>query len=610
MNNLFADREIEFLLYDVLHADELTTLDDFSEHSRETFDMMLASTRKLARTALFPLYREMDKTPKFEDGKISLHPKMHELFPRIAELGLAAATRGADVGGQNLPLVIDTAAQAYLCAANLSAASFVILCRGPAHLIEAFGSDDLKRRYMTPLYASEITGTMALTEPHAGSSLADITTSAKPVTKDGEHGEYLVRGSKIFISGGDHDLTNNIVHLVLARIEGAPPGTKGISLFAIPKFREEKGDRVSNDVSVAGMVHKIGWKGLPSLIMSFGERGDCRGFLVGAPNQGLAYMFQMMNEARIGVGVAAAATASVAYRESLDYAMTRTQGRPLGVRADGATAQIPIVDHADVRRMLLRQKAISEGAMALVLATARYADVAAHGETEEDRTRAQSLLDLLTPITKTFPAERGFESNALAVQIHGGYGYSSEYLPEAWLRDQKLNTLHEGTTGIQSLDLLGRKVMAKDGVALRALAEEIEKTIAECSSRRSRGTDDQDATLAQGVKKALDCVTEATMKLGMMGMSGNASAMMLHSADYLDMMSTLVVAWLWLRQSNAASRQLQRCRADGNKSGDLYEGKTRAARYFIETDLPRVFHLAHLCTSAEPSYAEMQPNWF
>jgi butyryl-CoA dehydrogenase len=587
MNTLFDDREIDFVLYDVLHCDELARLPDFSEHSRETFDMMLAGARKLARTAFFPLYRELDASPpKFENGRITLHPKMHELYPRIAELGIVAAPRGPEVGGQSLPIVIDAAAQAYLCAANLAAASFVILCRGPGHLIEAFGNETLKREFMEPLYRGEYTGTMALTEPHAGSSLADITTSATPTAR----GDYLVRGNKIFISGGDHDLTSNIVHLVLARIDGAPPGTKGISLFAIPKWRMENGDRVSNDVSVAGMIHKVGWRGLPSLIMSFGERGDCRGFLVGEANQGLAYMFQMMNEARIGVGVAASATASVAYRESLEYATTRAQGRPLGARADGTSAQVPIVAHADVRRMLLRQKAICEGAMALVLCTARYADVAAHGATSDERNHAQSLLDLLTPITKTFPAERGFESNALAMQIHGGYGYSTEYLPEAWLRDQKLNTIHEGTTGIQSLDLLGRKVMSKDGAALRALAVEIERAISDCN----------EPELATAMKKALGCVTDATMQLAAMGMSGDAAKMMLHSADYLDMMSTLVVAWLWLRQSNAAH----------GRSGDLFEGKRHAARYFIDTDLPRVFHLAHLCTSAESSYAEMRPEWF
>jgi alkylation response protein AidB-like acyl-CoA dehydrogenase len=582
VNPLLDDRDIEFLLYDVLDAEGLLALPDFSEHSRETFDMVVAGARKLARNVLFPTYREMDQTPRFEGGRIFLHAKMRELYPKLVDLGLAPATRGPEVGGQSLPMMIDSVAQAYLCAANLGVASFVILCRGPAHLIEAFGSDALKKKYMEPLYRGEMTGTMALTEPHAGSSLADLTTTATPTGS----GDYLVRGQKIFISGGDHDLTENIVHLTLARIEGAPTGTKGISLFAIPKMRNGK----SNDVHVAGMVHKIGWKALPSLIMSFGEQENCRAELVGEPNQGLSYMFQMMNEARIGVGLAAAATASVAYQEALEYARTRLQGRALGQRGG---PQTPIIAHADVRRMLLRQKAICEGAVALVLLTARYADVAAHGS-GESRERAQLLLDLLTPITKTFPAERGFESNALAVQIHGGYGYSSEYLPEAWMRDQKLNSIHEGTTGIQSMDLLGRKVMAKDGAALRLLLGEVEQSIGEA---KSAGVPE---ALVSRVATAGATITDTTMKLAALGMGGDPEGMMRHSVDYLEMMSTFVVSWLWLRQATAAKK----------KSGPFYEGKLRAAQYFIETDLPKIAHLAHLCTSAEDSYAKMRDEHF
>jgi len=578
VNPLLDDRDIEFLLYDVLDAEGLVALPAFAEHSRETFDMVIGGARKLARTVLFPLYREMDQTPRFEGGRIFLHPKMRDVYPKVVELGIAPATRGEDVGGQSLPLLIDSVAQMYLCAANLGAASFVILCRGPAHLIEAFGSDALKKKFMEPLYRGEMTGTMALTEPHAGSSLADLTTTATP-TGDGD---YLVRGQKIFISGGDHDLTENIVHLTLARIEGAPAGTKGISLFAIPKIRDGK----PNDVSVAGMVHKIGWKALPSLIMSFGERNECHAELVGEANQGLAYMFQMMNEARIAVGLAATATATVAYHEALEYARTRPQGRALGQRGG---PQIPIIEHADVRRMLLRQKAICEGSIALVLMTARYADVAGTGDE-----RAKLMLDLLTPITKTFPAERGFESNALAIQIHGGYGYSSEYLPEAWLRDQKLNTIHEGTTGIQSMDLLGRKVMAKDGAALRMLLGEVEQSI---GAAKAAGVSE---ALVSRVATAAATIADTTMKLAAMGMGGDPEGMMRHSVDYLEMMSTFVVSWLWLRQATAAKK----------KSGAFQEGKLRAAQYFIETELPKIAHLAHLCVSAEDSYAKMTDEMF
>jgi len=592
-NPLFDDREIDFLLYDVLGTDALLELPRFAEHSRETFGMFLAQARKLARTTLWPLYRELDvHPPVFENGGIRLHPKMRDLFAKLIGLGLVTAPLGHDVGGQSVPLVVDSVALAYLTAANLGAASYLLLCRGTGHLIEAFGSSALKRQFMEPLYRGEWTGTMALTEPHAGSSLADLTTSATP---SGDH--HLIRGSKIFITGGDHDLTDNIVHLVLARIDGAPRGTKGISLFAVPKMRQDGERLVGNDVAVAGMIHKIGWRALPSLIMSFGEQNDCHGWLIGEPNQGLSYMFQMMNEARIIVGLAAAATASVAYREALSYARTRPQGRGAGVRTG---PQVPIIEHADVKRMLLRQKAIAEGSMSLVLATARYADLAAHARTPEERARAQTLLDLLTPIAKSFPAERGFESNALALQIHGGYGYSSEYLPEAWLRDQKLNTIHEGTTGIHSLDLLGRKAMAQGGAALRTLAEEIQAAIA---SATKAGVS---SALCEAMTHALQTTSETSMHLGAMGMSGNAAGMMLHSVDYLDMASTLVVGWQWLAQATAAKRKL----AEGARHVDLYEGKLRTAQYFIATEIPRIEHLAHLCATAEDSYGSMQDAWF
>jgi butyryl-CoA dehydrogenase len=298
------------------------------------------------------------------------------------------------------------------------------------------------------------------------------------------------------------------------------------------------------------------------------------------------YMFQMMNEARIAVGLAASATANVAYHEALEYARTRTQGRALGQRGG---PQIPIMAHADVRRMLLRQKAICEGSLALVMLTARYADVAGTGDES-----AQMMLDLLTPITKTFPAEKGFESNALAVQIHGGYGYSSEYLPEAWLRDQKLNTIHEGTTGIQSMDLLGRKVMAKDGAALRLLLGEVEKSMGEA---KAAGVSE---ALVSRIATASATIADTTMKLAARGMGGDPEGMMRHSVDYLEMMSTFVVSWLWLRQATAAKK----------KSGAFYDGKLLAAQYFIETELPKIAHLAHLCVTAEDSYARMTDEMF
>ncbi|MCH9685632.1 MAG: acyl-CoA dehydrogenase, partial [Deltaproteobacteria bacterium] len=449
-NPLVDDRDIEFLLYDVHDAEALAGLPAFAEHDRETFELFVSSARRLAREALWPAYRVMDENPpKLEGGRVRAHAVMHEIWPRMVDLGLLAVTRPESVGGLSLPLLVSTAADAYLMAGNLSAFGYVGLTRGAAHLLEAFGSEQLRERFMEPMLEGRWTGTMALTEPQAGSSLADVTTKATP-TGDGH---YRISGAKIFISASDHGITDNVVNMTLARIEGAPAGTAGISLFAVPQRREQDGGWIDNDVSVAGAIHKIGWRGLPSLALSFGERDDCHGWLVGPEHRGLACMFQMMNEARIMVGLNAVATSSVAYHQSLLYARGRPQGRPIGVK-DPAQPPVAITQHADVRRMLLRQKAIVEGGLSLVMQAARWADVAAHGDGPE-RERAAALLDFITPIAKSFPAERGFDANALALQIHGGYGYSSEYLPEAWLRDQKLNSIHEGTTGIQALDLLG-----------------------------------------------------------------------------------------------------------------------------------------------------------
>ncbi|MFO0549591.1 MAG: acyl-CoA dehydrogenase [Polyangiaceae bacterium] len=589
-NPLFRERDVDFLLYEVLEVDKLTALPAFAEHSRETFDLFVREARRLARDVLFPAYRPFDEAPpKLADGKITVHPALHEIYARMVGMGLVAATRPVDVGGQHLPLCVAAVAHAYLMAANLSAFGYVGLTTGAGHLIEAFGDEALRETFLTKLYEGRWTGTMALTEPHAGSSLADVTTLAVPAAD----GTYRLTGSKIFISGGDHDLTENIVHMTLARIQGAPAGIKGVSLFCVPKRRMVAGNLVDNDVVVAGAIHKIGWRGLPSLVMSYGEKGDCHGWLVGEANRGIFYMFQMMNEARLMVGLNGVATATVAYHESLEYARTRVQGRRATTK-DPASPQIPIVEHADVKRMLLRQKAIVEGGLALVLRVSLYADWAHAAPTAEARNRAQALLDLLTPIAKTFPAERGFESNALALQIHGGYGYSSEYPVESWLRDQKLNTIHEGTTGIQGLDLLGRKVVAGQGLSLRLFVEEVDEACQRADDARV------DPTWTAAVRTAMGTVVEVTTALGGRGLSGDVEGMLLHSADYLDMFSTVAVAWVWLLVAARAARG----------SDDFARGKMLAAEYWIHTELPRVAHLARLCIDGESSYARMSADAF
>lgn len=576
VNPLVSDRFVEFLLNDVLDVEGLFAFPAYRELSRETLDLWLSSCRRVAREVFYPSYRAIDaEPPQLIDGAVKVHPKLRDAWKAMVELEVID-------GSRTLPLTLTTLSSAYLMAGNLSAYGYAGLTTGAVHLIESFGSDDVKARFVEKMRKGEWTGTMALTEPHAGSSLADVTTRARRST--GEH--FLLDGAKIFISGGDHDLADNVVHLVLARIEGAPAGTKGLSLFAVPKRRLENGALVNNDVHVTGLIHKIGWKGLPSLALAFGEEGDCRGWLVGNPNEGLRCMFQMMNEARIMVGVNATATASVAFHESIHWANERPQGRPLGV-SDVKSPQVPLVQHPDVRRMLLRQKAIVEGSLALLAMTSRWSDEAHHQVDDEKRASAKLLLDLLTPIAKTFPAEKGFESNALALQLHGGYGYSSEYAPEAWLRDQKLNTIHEGTTGIQGLDLLGRKVVAGGGAALARLMEEVS---ADLSKSALEGGE---------LQAGFDELAGAVATLGARGLEGNVEGMLGHSADFMEGMSTLVIAWVWVRLVNAL----------GARDDDFAKGLRAAAQYWLVTEVAKARASIAVATSEERSFMDLRPSW-
>ncbi len=588
MNPLVADRFVNYVLFDVVKVEELCALPAFADHSRATFEPWLDANRRLARESLAATWRPMDEAPPtFEGGRVLTHPAMPAAWRQLVELGVLAATRPPAVGGQQLPLTVATLSSAYLMAANLSAYGFAGLTSGAAHLIEAFGTDEVKALFVEPMYSGRWSGTMALTEPHAGSSLGDLTSRASPL--HGLPGRYSISGSKLFISGGDQNFTENIVHLVLARIDGAPPGTKGISLFAVPKRRP--GTLEANDVHVSGVIHKIGWRGLPSVGLSFGDAGRCEGYLVGAPNQGLRCMFQMMNEARIMVGVNAAATASVAYHESLAWAQERRQGRALG-QADQSSPMVPLFEHPDVRRMLLRQKAIVEGSLALLAMTAKYADLAEHAVDPQVRERSTLVLDVLTPVAKTFPSERGYEANALALQIHGGYGYSSEYPVEGWLRDQKLNSIHEGTTSIQSLDLLGRKVVAAGGSALAILRDEV---LADVEEAEAHGPQEG----ARAVREGLERWVLLTATLGAHGARGAVEDMLGHSFDYYDFASTLIIGWVWLKLVTTAH----------GRDDDFAKGLRAAGQYWFLTELPRLSALASRCESLERSYLDVRPGW-
>lgn len=590
-NPLVSDAFVDFLLYSVLDVEALAQLEHFRDHDRGTFDLWVQSCRRLAREKLWPAYKPMDEHPAaLVDGRIRTHEFMADLWSALASNGTINATRPYDVGGQQLPQCVATVASVYLLAANGSAASFAGLTTGAGHLIETFGDATVRGLFLDALYNGTFNGTMALTEPHAGSSLADLTSTASARAD----GTFSIKGSKIFISGGDQSFAPNTVHMVLARIDGAPGGTRGVSLFAVPRMRPTSdGGWEHNDVHVAGAIHKIGWRGLPSLALSFGDEDDCRGWLVGKPNHGLKCMFQMMNEARLLVGASGAATASVAFYESLAYARERTQGRKLG-DVDPNSKPVALCEHPDVRRMLLAQKAISEGAIALLAISARYADLAEHHPDPSERERAQLLLDLLTPVAKSFPAERGFESNVMALQIHGGYGYSSEYLPESWMRDQKLNSIHEGTTQIQALDLLGRKVIAKGGEAIAAFQAEITSDL---SRALNSGVD---AALVEPLRVALERWLGLTQRLAGKGMSGDVMGMMGHATDYLDATMVLVMGWVWLKLAGAPH---------GGGDADFREGIRACARYWIQREVPKIETIARVIESDEQSFIALDERW-
>ena len=468
-----SEKNIKFLLYEVFNVESLTGYPYFKQHNRKLFNMVLEATTKLGQDLLRPILEDMDRVPPIlSDGEVKVHKDVKKIMKECGQGGWIAATFPEELDGEQLPICISNSCYFILAAANYSGYAYPLLTTGAANLIISFGGKEQIKSFVPKMIEGEWQGTMALTEPQAGSSLADISTSAEPTGKE----YYKIKGQKIFISAGDHDGVENVIHMMLARIEGAPEGIKGISLFIVPKKRaDDAGKLESNDITVSQIYHKLGYKGTPITELSMGEKDDCRGYLVGEPNKGLFYMFQMMNEARIGVGLGAAAVASAAYYASLDYAQSRPQGRKISEK-DPSRPQVQIIEHADVKRMLLFQKAVVEGSLSLLLQCSFYADIEKLSGGEEKEKYAL-LLDLLTPIAKSYPSEMGIHSVSQGLQCLGGYGYCDDFPLEQYYRDIRINPIHEGTTGIQGMDLLGRKVMMKNGKAFMLFLEEVKKTI-------------------------------------------------------------------------------------------------------------------------------------
>ncbi len=597
--SLFSSRNLAFELYEVLDAEALIRRERFAEHSRETFDAAIGTARTIAEKYFAPHNRKADENePRYENGAAVLIPEVKPAVDAFLEAGFLNAARDFEAGGMQLPTLLSQACFAHFQAANAGTTAYPFLTMGAANLIESFGSDEQKQRFLQPMIEGRFFGTMALTEPHAGSSLSDIRTRAEPAAD----GSYRLRGNKIFISGGDHNLSENIVHMVLAKLPDAPGGVKGISLFIVPKFlvNEDGSLGKRNDVLLAGLFHKMGWKGTTSTALNFGDNGECVGYLVGKPHQGLSYMFQMMNEARIGVGMGAVMLGYAGYLYSLDYARERPQGR-LPDNKSPDSAPVSIIQHTDVRRMLLTQKAYVEGAFDLGLYAARLFDDAQTGETEQIRLQAHELLDLLTPIVKSWPSEFCLKANELAIQILGGHGYTREYPVEQHYRDNRLNPIHEGTHGIQSLDLLGRKLAQNGGAGLKQLVSLIADTAQRASAHSQldhlRQPLEQLVTALQGVTVGL--LTDLAQ--------GKVNVALANSALYLKAFGHTVIGWRWLEQAIRAEEGLSR----GNAADvDFYKGKLQAARYFLTWEVPACHHELAILQARDDVCLSMQNEWF
>ncbi|MBX3133729.1 MAG: acyl-CoA dehydrogenase [Gemmatimonadaceae bacterium] len=591
-------RDLDFLLYELLGADALATRPRHEGQGREIYDAVLDTAEGVAREYYAPNRKANDQQePEIRDGKVVLQPGVKPAWNATADAGIIAATHDESRGGLQLPHVIASAAIAHLEAANIGTASYPMLTAGASNLLAAFVSEEQLARWLPPLLTGRFSGTMALTEPDAGSSLADLRTKAIPQPD----GSYRIEGTKIWISGGEHELTENIVHLVLARIEGAPAGTKGISLFIVPRklVGPDGSAGADNHVTLGGLIHKMGWRGTTSTLLNFGERGACVGELLGKPHHGLAYMFHMMNEARIGVGRAATAMGYAAFRSALDYAQQRRQGRVPGEK-DPSKPPVAIIEHADVRRMLLVAKTAAEGSLHLVLYCARLVDEQQTVADDAARTRATRLLEALTPIAKTWPSVYCQEGISAAVQVMGGYGYAREYDVEQLYRDNRLNQIHEGTNGIQALDLLGRKVTQDQGACFHALLEDLQRMASGATSAAL-------APLAAQLQEAAKRMTSVTQSL-VRAIQSEPARGLANATAYLELVSRVVYAGLWLEQATVAERAL----ASGAGLSDVafYEGKLQAAKFYFGFELPKHEADAALLLRNDPAAFEMRTEWF
>jgi butyryl-CoA dehydrogenase len=586
----FSRRNLDFTLFEVFKANELTQFPRFSAHDKETFGMCLDAVTDIAEQALIPAYADSDRNqPELVDGKVKVHQGVHDYYRMMSESGLIAAVFPEEYGGQQLPKIVDAGMMFILGSAHNSAIMFSELSLGCAHVLERFGNEQQKDLYLRNILSGKWTGTMCLTETQAGSSLSDVATTATP---QGD-GTYKIKGQKIFISGGDHDVTENIVHLVLARIDGAPKGTKGISLFIVPKHRpEQDGTYIDNDVESIGIYHKMGQKACPAMHLAFGEKEDCIGYLVGEEHKGLGYMFKMMNAARLGVGFAGVYMGSAAYYASLQYANERLQGRRISNK-DATAPPIPIIEHADVRRLLFNQKAFFEGTMAMIMQCYYYFDMMYAAEDPAEKQRYSDLLELLTPVAKTFGSEGGFASVNDGLQVFGGYGYTEDFPLEQMVRDTRILTLYEGTTGIQSLALLGREIPRNNAQSIELWIKEVMPDI-----RKAQAVPEL-KKYADQLEKAVEQWKETTMYLLFVAMQGNVELFTADATLYMEMFGILNVSWQWLRQGLVAQEAMGKAGL-AEEERNFYRSKVHTMQIYYHYELPKAKTLATRLTDETP----------
>jgi len=576
-SDLYSRKNLEFLLFEVLNLDELKKDSYFEHHDKETINFVLDAAAEIAKQVLWPSYMDADRNaPELEEGRVAVHPSVHQFIKSFSDAGFISADFSEAWGGIHLPKTVFAALDHILGSANNSLVMYTGLVRGVGHLIDTFGSEQQKKEFLPSLLSGQYLGTMCLTEPEAGSALSAIKTKAV----EQADGTFTISGQKIFISAGDHDVTANIIHLVLARIEGAPAGTKGISLFIVPKLRKGKdGSIIPNDVTSIGIYHKMGQQATPAMHLAFGAEGDCVGFLLGQENQGLPQMFQMMNAARMDVGIGSVNIASAAYQKSLKYARERRQGKRPGVEKSG-NDQVPIIKHADVRRLLLSQKSFVEGTLSFLLQCAFMLDLEKIAESTSEKNEIIDLLELLTPAAKAYASERGIISVNEGLQVLGGAGYTRDFPLEQMARDVRIMSIYEGTTAIQSLAILGRQIIGKERKSLDSwfkwVRKDLDKVIPSSETYPYR----------MKLENQLERFSQVTDHILEIEKTKGLEQSLMDATLYQQAFGILNVAWQWIKQGIVAEAKL----GESLSSDDsiFYRSKIQTLKFFFHYELPRL----------------------